>query len=310
MKKSVIAVILLVFILPLVSAGLVGTLDEDYCVKSELTDISPSSVEIGDEFTVGIHLENCGDLSPDNVIFAIVNPPTDISINEALIRPISKLEYSNSERFITYHMKMSSDAKPGTYDLTTKTSFKGGGLLFEEYDTITITVSGDEAELNIASSKTSPVLPYVNDNVELTMRIENFGEGRANSVKVYADHPFKGVKESFIGTLDSDEDGPAVFTFIADEAGEFAFPVTVSYKDDFGAHELKTDVNLTVIKKQTNWLLIISLLVALIAITIFIISYVKTKKKKDLIIQQLLKGEAKNIENGLKKKKKKTKKRG
>jgi len=38
------------------------------CVDFQVTDINPSSVEIGEEVTVGIQLDNCGSDLPENVI--------------------------------------------------------------------------------------------------------------------------------------------------------------------------------------------------------------------------------------------------
>jgi len=271
----------------MISVFLIGFVNAASCVTAEISDISPSSIEVGEEFTVGIQIENCDSDDPGTVYFELLNPPTDITIKEPLIINIPELNYANSERIITYHMKVDEDASPGIYVIKTRLSY---GVTIRNYN-ITFDVIGNKAELGIASLKTNPVLPKEGETVELTMRIENTGKGTAKSVEVYVDHPFQGLKQSFIGALDSDEDGPAILTFVVDKFGEFEFPVTISYYDDFGENEIDTNIGLNVLKKETNFGLII-FTILIIAVFVWGIYYFrKTKKAKDRIIHQLLQGE-------------------
>ncbi|MBA7681998.1 hypothetical protein ES703_90344 [subsurface metagenome] len=289
-KKFFISFAIITIIIFVIATN-ISALTEGYCVTAEVSDISPSSIGIGEEFTVGVQIENCGDEMPEYVSFELLNPPIDITIKEPLIINISKLYYGNSERFIIYHMKTTDDAQPGTHLIKTRLSYgKTQYSRIKNYN-ITIEVIGDKAELSIASLKTKPVLPKKGETVELTLRIENTGDGTAKSVEVYMNHSFQGLKQSFIGALDSDEDGPAVLTFIVDKPGEFEFPVTISYKDDFGDNEIKTKVSLNVLKKKSN---IGAIILAILIIAVLgggIYYFIKTKKSKDKIIHQLLQGE-------------------
>ena len=292
MKKEVvlrlISILLFLLVLPSVLA-----LDSGPCVTAEISDISPSSIGIGDEFTIGIHIENCGTDLPQDVSFEILSLPEHISVKESLLNEIPKIWYANSERFIVFHMKLDNDAESGTYVIKTRLSYSSETATFIKDDEISIDVIGNEAELSIASLKTNPVLPIKGETVELTMRIENTGDGTAKSVEVYTDHPFQGLKQSFIGALESNEDGPVILTFIANKRGEFEIPVTISYKDDFGENEIQTKINLTILRKKINWFLI----VFIIALIVFAIwgfkNYAKLKRSKDKIIHQLLGGEKK-----------------
>lgn len=159
----------------------------------------------------------------------------------------------------------------------------------DEYD-IKLTVLDKKGSLNIASVKVDPVLPYVGDTVELTMRIENFGDRTINSIRVYTDHPFKGLKESFIGTLDPNEDGPAVVTFIANQTGEFEVPITITYIDDFGEEQIKTKVNLIILETDEGAGKAVVVLLVLAVIGGLVYYNYKTTKSKDKIIKQLMKG--------------------
>lgn len=291
MKKEVMLILFSIFLFLLVLPFVLAA--EVLCVTAEVSDITPSSIGIGDEFTIGIHIENCGEKIPQNVSFEILSLPTHISVKEPLVTEIPKIQYSNSERFLVFHMKVDNGAKSGTHIIKTRLSYSSGTIEIIKDEEISIDVIGDEAELSIASIKTTPVLPKKGETVELTLRLENFGDGTANAVKIYVEHSFKGIKESFIGTLDSNEDGPAVFTFVPEKAGEFEIPVKISYKDDFGDNEIQTKINLTILRKKTNWLLILFLIVIIVFAIWGFRNYAKLKRTKNKIIHQLLSGETK-----------------
>lgn len=266
-------------------------LEPGLCVNAAVSDISPTSIRVGQEFTVGIQIENCGETLPRNVTFQITSLPTDLTIKEPLLTVIPRLEYATSERFLLYHGKVGNSAKPGTYVIKTRLTYGSEGYAVQKDLDVNVRVIGDEAKLNIASVKTSPVLPHRGDTVELILRIENFGEGTANSVRLRAEHPFQGIKESFIGTLDAGEDGPALFTFIADRAGEFGFPVTIHYRDDFGDNQQETEVNIIVLENETDYAGIAGGAAALLVIAALVFFHFRTRREKDRVIQQLLKGE-------------------
>ncbi len=301
MKMRKIELFFVIFLIALVNYGVVSVsaLSSGYCVDAVVKDISPTSVKIGESFTVGILIDNCGDMAANNVFFEIKDISPFISVNEPLQKNLGNMGYANSERFILYHMRALDSAESGTYLIRFTLIYEGENAVYKKDGSFSITLIGDRAKLNIASVKTNPVLPYDGDKVELTLRIENFGEGTANSIKISAKHPFQGIKDSFIGTLDPDEDGPAVFTFITDQFGEFEFPIKISYEDDFGAHEKDSNVILIVLEKKTNIMTIVFAIVVIVIVGLGILYFFKVKKSKDRIIHQLLRG------NGSKEKKRK-----
>ena len=406
MNQNTRAACLFILILLIVFSGISTVQAEssgDECLKAVVEDISPSSVGIDEEFTLGISLENCGTQIPEEITFAIISIPPDIIVTEDLVAYIPKFVYQNSERQIVYHMRTSPDAKAGPHVIKMKLTygneetkrtvyyeveilvkgehaeprissirtnpeyiyegdtvdlvlgidnfgetiaksvsisldhdFKGiknstiGTLglngsqdaLFkfkasdsgefkipviieyeddfghqkDEYD-IKITVLDKKGTLNLASVKVDPVLPYTGDTIELTMRVENSGDRTINSIKVYADHPFKGLKESFIGTLDQNEDGPAVITFMADEAGEYEIPVSISYIDDFGEEQIDTKINIIVLESNSGAGTAVFMLFILIVIGGLVYYNYKTKRSKDEIIKQLMEGSYNSVDD-------------
>jgi len=399
-----IYLLLLVFAVILTGISTAGAQTSgEICVNVEIQEISPSSIGIDEEFTLGINIESCGSKAPEEITFEIISIPSDIIVTEDLVTKISKLSYSTSERHLIYHMRTTNDANPGPHIIKMKLTypnidlettkyydveisvigedaeprissvitspeyiyegdtvdlrlgienfgeaiaksvsvsldheFKGiknstiGTLgmngtqtaLFkfkadrsgefeipviiyyeddfgkqkDEYD-ITITVLDQKGSLNLASVKVDPVLPYMDETVELTMRIENSGDRTINSISVYADHPFKGLKESFIGTLDPNEDGPAVITFIADQAGEYEIPVTITYSDDFGEEQIDTKINIIILESNSGAGTAAIILIVLAVIGGLIYNNYRTKKSKDEIIKQLMEGSDSSADN-------------
>jgi hypothetical protein len=57
-------------------------------------------------------------------------------------------------------------------------------------------------------------------------------------VKASLDTPFSGTKTAFIGSVDKNSDAPAVFYLQATKDGTVPANLTISYLDDFGAHEI------------------------------------------------------------------------
>jgi len=285
MKRGLIISIFLIFIFTICTAT---AIQKGYCANVFVTDISPSSVKTNQDFTVGIQIDNCGESIPENVTFQLKDISQYIIVKEPLKKEVGTLGYANSDRFILYHMRITQDAKPGIYSIGYKLTFGRADFMREVTGNFSITVRGEYAELNIASAKTNPTLPRRGQETELTLRIENFGDGTANSIKVYANHSFKGIKETFIGTLDADEEGPAVFTFIPSRSGEFTIPVKIYYKDDFGTQQLETEVNITVLRRESNWLLVIIVILILAAFGAVIYYLLKDKKRKEELIRQLL----------------------
>ena len=151
MKKIILGVTCLLGILLCISMS--SAFVRTSCVKALVSDISPSSIGIGEEFTIGIQIENCGSTIPEFVQFELINPPTDIEIKEPLVIEVPRLNYANSERFITYHMRITENASPGNYLIKTRLTYGEKDSLTVENDNISFLVRGEKAELNLASVK-------------------------------------------------------------------------------------------------------------------------------------------------------------
>ncbi|WMW25184.1 COG1361 S-layer family protein [Methanolobus sediminis] len=255
-------------------------------ISSISTD--PEYIYEGDTVDLDLEIENFGDSIAKSVVVNLNHGFKGITSSTiGAIAPEGK-------QTALFKFKANNS---GTFDIPVIIEYEDDyGIQKDEYN-IKITVLDRKSSLNLASVKVNPVLPQIDDTVELTMRIENSGDRTINSIRVYADHPFQGLKESFIGTLDPDEDGPAVITFVADQSGEFEIPVTITYIDDFGEEQVETKVNVIIMEQDDGSGTIIIVLLLLAVIGGLAYNNYRTKKSKDDIIKQLMEGGSSSAED-------------
>lgn len=253
--------------------------EDTICVDFQVTDISPSSVEIGEEVTVGIQLDNCGSELPQKVHFEIKRFSDNLIIKEPLVVDFDEpFGYTNSDRFNIYHIYVTNNATPGEYVFEYELSYGDEDLSLKKEGNFSITVTSQESNLNIAYVKTDPILPKVGEEVALTIRLENFGRGDANSVKAKISIPFFGVKESFLGELKSGDDSSAVFTIVPDKSGVVNYDLDVIYTDDFGEHKFSESMELSIQENSRSNIRIIVIAILLISLIGGIVYYFKSKK--------------------------------
>ncbi|QSZ66864.1 S-layer protein [Methanofollis aquaemaris] len=145
-------------------------------------------------------------------------------------------------------------------------------------ETVGVQVKG-RAEMGIASLSTDPPRLAAGDPFTLIIRIENTGTDDANSVRATVDLPFEGNKEAFVGTIEPDNDAPAVFILRAGEAGDRPYRLTVTYRDDRGEHVAEEDLRLTVETRDRSGLLIA--VVVLVVVAVGIIIWMRRRKNEE-----------------------------
>jgi len=210
-------------------ASLGVALESGMCVNSVVTSIVPSSIEAGKNFTVGIEISGCGAVDPGNIIFSLEKVSSFISVQEPPTIEVGSLEYGNSKRFIIYHMRTSEDIEPGTYYFETKLTY-GEGNSISELGNFSVDVLSDRPSLTVSGIKTDPDRIYPNQDVVITMKIQNDGLGDAKSVRVKLDGlDFEGVKEAYLGQIKTGEELPARFVLRSAKDGPYTYNIKVFY---------------------------------------------------------------------------------
>ena len=201
---------------------------------SDIT-IEPELIKPEDTFDLSFRVSNegTGTASMAQVTVALDNlSSVPVGADTAIIR---KLVAGASER-LSYRIMVSDSAEISTHTIPIVMRYddESGGNITSK-SSVGINVVGD-ADLCIASVKTSPENPVSGDTVTLTFKIENSGHGDAESVKVTINIPFEGTKTAFLGKIEADDDAPCMFTFHATGSGDIPYHAVISYKDDIGDH--------------------------------------------------------------------------
>ncbi|WP_269848448.1 COG1361 S-layer family protein [Methanosarcina horonobensis] len=260
--------------------------------------LSDEVIQPGENFNLSVKVNSVGTGNAKNARISLdLDELPEIAPLDDNSKFLSLLDAGKSET-VNFHLQLSKEAEAKTYNIPIRVSFtdEAEQLNLSTIETIGF-LSRGRAELSFASIKTDPVLPKEGDSVELTLRVENPGTVSAKSVQVYADHPFRGNKQSFVGTLESNEDGPAIFTFIIDKEGKYEFPIAITYSDDFGDHELKTNVTIYASEGGSNTGSSIAIIFILLIIGGLLYRNSQAGKAKDRIIRYLHKDRHSDKEN-------------
>ena len=249
-------------------------------MTSEVTSINPSSVDVDEDFTVGVLIDNCGDSLPDNVSFEITRFSDDIEIKEPLLSTVGKMGYANSRRFITYHMRTSPYAVPGEHVFQTKLAYYIGDSMVEKEGNFSITVNTRKPDLMISRVYTTPEIVYVNDKIILTIDVENAGSGEARDVQVeLTDLEIDGVKQKYLGKIDSDESLPARFVFQPVSEGIYGGTARVSYRYGGSSEMYEFPFEIQVFKEQLNYYYIAGLVLLLLILIAVLVRKIKPRSK-------------------------------
>ncbi len=131
--------------------------------------------------------------------------------------------------------------------------------------------------LDVSSLRIYPSLLQIGKEGEISLRIENLGQGDADEVTVELEsNKLRGIKKAYIGRLKEGEDSQATFLVIPDSMGKIDMKFVISYKDDLGVHKKIVNFNGYVYpaKSIVGYLLVGLLIVALL------VGYKIVKKKK------------------------------
>jgi len=199
----------------------------------------PASVDPGDPFNVTLIIHNDGQASASDI-------SVSVNATSSAIVPKNSENYYIPElragKISVLNLTFETDTNVplGIAPITVAIDYQGADLtVSRQVATIGVPIVG-RAEMGIASIRTEPARITAGDPVDLTIRLENTGTADAESVRAtIEDLPLPGSKEAFLGTIEPGNDGPAVFTLQADEAGEFDYTLTIRYTDDYGEHTVR-----------------------------------------------------------------------
>lgn len=263
MKKWTMLFILVLIGIQFISANLV----------LRVSDISPSSVEPNQDFTVGIQLENQEDFDAKEIILNIKYIGEDLQLKENRTINLGTLRKNGGIENLIYHFHVSQNAVDGerVVELTLYWSSTESDTSFKKDHNFLINIISDEPELTISGIKTSPERIIPKEDIILTIKIENYGEGIAKNVRVYIEElDFEGVKEIYLGEINPHESLPARFVLKSGNFGRYDYTLKIVY--EFGGKERisKIPLNLHVFR-ELNYFILIGFVILLIILFIWYI---------------------------------------
>jgi uncharacterized membrane protein len=237
----------------------------------------PRTIDPGADFTINVSFENEGLIRAHDITVALNTSTSSIAPTSPGTYYIDKLDPGEST-VIRVDFTTDRNAPLGLQPVDLTVRFRNAdGSNRTQFERIGVPIQG-RAEIGIAAVTTDPPRIRAGDLLDLIIRIENVGTDRARSVMADIDIELDGSKEAFIGTIDPDNDGPAVFLLEADTAGEYQYAMTIRYVDDYGMHTQNETLRLTVAEREGPGVIILAgVLIVIAAAAIFL--WMRRRKK-------------------------------
>ncbi len=182
---------------------------------------------IGKPFTVTLKINNTAQIPASNVLATISSPTAQITwIPDS---QIMNFIGANSAEDLVFKGIVSSETKPGAYAGTVTLIYSGTTVSNAFYAEVHGT-----PDLKLAGSQTDKT-PYVGEKFTLSVQLEDVGKEKARSVQVrLKDGAIVGALASYIGTIESDDTGSAIFDITLNKPGSYIIPLEYTYTDDEG----------------------------------------------------------------------------
>ena len=115
----------------------------------------------------------------------------------------------------------------------------------------------------------------------LSVKLDNIGEEKAKAVEVLLEstNEIVGVKKAYVGNIDEDDSGAAIFDLIANDnaaAGEHPIKMTIKYKDETDQEKtFEGSYSIYINKKpEPSIILPLILIIIILAIAYFLVKMV------------------------------------
>lgn len=244
----------------------------------EISNITtnPELISPKDTFDLTFFVSNEGTGIAREVQVSAATSDLPFVSTDASTKVIKKLDPGELSQ-LSYRIQVKDRIEISSYSIPIKMEYKDeNGTNISSQSFAGIRVLG-RAKLSIADIKTEPQIPAKGDIVTVTMRIENSGNGDAESVKINLDAPFEGTRTAFLGKIEPDDDAPGVFTLYASESGDIPYSATIEFEDDLGVRTVNETLNLQVYNMNESGIVVP---VSIAVIIIGAVGYYLFRRKK------------------------------
>uniref|UniRef100_A0A6M3M363 Putative cell adhesion protein n=1 Tax=viral metagenome TaxID=1070528 RepID=A0A6M3M363_9ZZZZ len=239
-------------------------------IRNVQVNSNNSAVEPGEVFMIAVSFENVG----DNGIkwLKLILNPRDRSLiplysdTERVFKDIPQGEKKEAQMW--FSLEKDAAVKNYPIDLVLKYTDERG-VEFNETRLVGLVASG-RAALDIAKKTTEPTRIKENEPFTLTLKIENTGTGDASGVTAKLESPIEGDMVAYLGEIKKDDYSNAIFTLDGTKSGKKTGVLRITYKDDFGEHEIQRGLDLIVNPANSTNLLPVIIVIAGIAGAIYV----------------------------------------
>ena len=239
-------------------------------IRNVQVNSNNSAVEPGEVFMIAVSFENIG----DNGIkwLKLILNPRDRSLiplysdTERVFKDIPQGEKKEAQMW--FSLEKDAAVKNYPIDLVLKYTDERG-VEFNETRLVGLVASG-RAALDIAKKTTEPTRIKENEPFTLTLKIENTGTGDASGVTAKLESPIEGDMVAYLGEIKKDDYSNAIFTLDGTKSGKKTGVLRITYKDDFGEHEIQRGLDLIVNPANSTNLLPVIIVIAGIAGAIYV----------------------------------------
>ncbi len=193
-------------------------------------------IKAGDGFSITAQFKNIGTGIARNIK---ITPLSEKFIMLGSGMKIIDAMKPGEEVDLVMSFSVDESVSPGAYAIPVQLTFideRSGRYTLSENLGIKIV---HDAELGLQNIKITPANNIkTEDIIEVQLRIENIGDGNAENVKIILESELEGNKVAYLGRIEKDSDEPTIFTLAAGGHGEINNKIRITYRDDFGEHEL------------------------------------------------------------------------
>jgi hypothetical protein len=235
----------------------------------------------GKTVTLTLTLENRGGSNLYGIKATLKPINSEVAVMSDSSLHIDKFEAGTTQELL-YDIRLDRDAPPGSY--TAKLGLSS--TAFTDNQNVSFEVIGIP-DLRSAGVQTDEETIYSGDPFSLSVQLENIGTGDAKSVvAVFEDSDVRGVLTSYVGTVEADDTGTAIFDITDNAAGDKEVDVILTYEDEYGNVYTKTlKANYVIKGKSVDIFTPLILLIIIGAIGYYL--YRRQQKSKE--IQKLVK---------------------
>jgi hypothetical protein len=239
----------------------------------------PSSIIPGDDAQGILILRNLGETAANEVIVNISSITPELSLTSPVITHHPRIA-PGEEVQIPLTFTTSRSLSEGIASLNCMVHFStASGTQCEQTEQIPVKITG-KPELSIASVTTDPIHLSEGTPFSLIVRIENTGTSDANGVRVIISGPVKGTREAFVGKIEPDNDGPAIFYLQGAPAGDNTLPVTIQMEHEGETTRISDTISLAVPSRNNPYLVPVVLILVIVGSS-SVLYYRRRSEKKE-----------------------------